>query len=302
MDGSRIFWYFSTMRKIAPKAVRHIEFDRRKYGRELLIDAAMVRDMPTFIVNRTPHLLRFHDILLVTRGSGVLLLDGQKITIAPGVLVVTLPGQTREWQLNGRLDGSCLFFVEDFLTDTFSDPHFIDQFSFLRESRVEASLALTRAERRAFGNQFTTMQHELSRYRPDSTHALRAGLYATLVAIDRCYVARHGAAGARQGGRAVSRFRKLLEKQFRRQHGVTFYASELGISPGHLSVLCKDELGRTAGELIRARLMLEARRLLRHGGVRASEAAEQLGFDDPAYFARVCRRELGLSPRQLRWA
>jgi AraC family transcriptional activator of pobA len=300
MDPSSFFWYFSMMRGPRSRPVRQVEFNRSKYGRELLIDAAMVRDMPTFILNNSPHLLRFHDVLLVTRGSGTLVLDAHRIDIAPGSVIVTLPGQTREWHLEGKLDGACLFFVEEFLGETFSDPHFLDQFSFLRESRVEAVFALSTAEQRAFRRQFAIMQKELSRFRTDSVHALRAALYAALVGLDRSYVARHGAAGARHGGRVVSRFRKLIEKHFRAQHGVLFYAKQLGISPGHLNVLCRNELGRSAGELVRARVMLEARRLLRHGDLRAGEAAERLGFDDPAYFARVCRRELGLSPRELR--
>lgn len=302
MDPSSVFWYFSMMRGTRSRPVRQVEFNRNKYGRDLLIDAAMVRDMPTFILNNSPHLLHFHDLLLVTRGYGTLVLDAQRIAIAPGSLVVTLPGQTREWDLDGKLDGACLFFVEEFLRDTFSDPHFIDQFSFLRESRVEAVLALSTAEQRTFRRQFAIMQKELSRFRVDSVHALRAALYAALVALDRSYVARHGAAGVKHGGRAVSRFRKLIERHFRAQHGVMFYAKQLGLSPGHLNVLCRNELGRSAGELVRARLMLEARRLLRHGDLRAGDAAERLGFDDPAYFARVCRRELGLSPRELRWS
>jgi len=69
MDASRRRWYFSTM--------RHVAFHRTKYGRELLVDAARVREMPGFIrANRAAHSLEFHDILLVTRGTGALLLDG----------------------------------------------------------------------------------------------------------------------------------------------------------------------------------------------------------------------------------
>jgi AraC family transcriptional regulator, transcriptional activator of pobA len=300
MDRSRIFWYFSTMRRKRSKPVREVEFNRGKYGHELLIDAALVRDMPTFITDRSPHILRFHDVLLITRGHGKLILDAQEVSVEPGSLVVTLPGQTREWHIGGRLDGACLFFVEEFLGDAFSDPHFIDQFSFLRESRAEAVVQLSILEQRAFRRQFVIMQKELARFRVDSVHALRAALYAALVGLDRSYVTRHGAKGAKSGGRVVGRFRKLVERHFRAQHGVIFYAKHLGVSPGHLNVLCKSELGRSAGELVRARVMLEASRLLRHGDLRAGETAERLGFTDPAYFARVCRRELGVSPRDLR--
>ena len=82
MDASADGWYFSTM-------ARRIEFHRTKYGRELLIDAAFVRQMPTFLV-KGPHELAFHDILVVTRGRGRFLLDGVSHRVVPGVAFFTL--------------------------------------------------------------------------------------------------------------------------------------------------------------------------------------------------------------------
>jgi AraC family transcriptional regulator, transcriptional activator of pobA len=60
------------------------------------------------------------------------------------------------------------------------------------------------------------------------------------------------------------------------------------------------ETGVTAEDLIRARRILEAKRLLLHSELTMAEIGYELGFEDPSYFARFIRRELKTSPGQLR--
>jgi AraC family transcriptional activator of pobA len=91
-----------------------------------------------------------------------------------------------------------------------------------------------------------------------------------------------------------------VERDFSRRHRVADYAAELGVSPGHLNVLCRSGLRRTAGAVIRLRLTLEAKRLLAFGDLTAAQIAERLGFDDPAYFSRFFRRETGMPPTLFR--
>ena len=143
MDRSIEIWYFSIVKKSAsPSAMRpaRVGFARQKYGRELLVDAAFVKQMPTFITDRSPHSLAFFDILLVTRGRGEILLDAERYTVEPGVVVLCMPGQVREWRLRGKLDGACVFFTDTFITETFADPRFLEQFLFFRESRPSGAL------------------------------------------------------------------------------------------------------------------------------------------------------------------
>ena len=135
MDASQACWYFSTM--------RHVAFHRTKYGRELLLDAAYVRQMPEFIrASGAEHSLDFHDILLVTKGTGCFLLDGEPNQVSPGVVLFTLPGQVREWRLEHALDGACLFFSRDLTADFFSDPRFLDGFAFFSPRRPTAAIVL----------------------------------------------------------------------------------------------------------------------------------------------------------------
>ncbi len=304
MDGPTKGWYFSTVprrsrSRRSPLPTR-VEFHRTKYGRELLVDAAFIHAMPTFIKTLdAPHTLAFHDILLVTQGRGQLDLDAEACPVKPGVVLFSRPGQVRRWKVRG-LDGACLFFSEEFVTGSFSDARFLEQFGYFRDGRPSAALALAPAERKAFLERFAAMQREIARLPGDAPHALRALLYEVLVQLNRCYAARYGVPRPEVPSALLARFGALVERDFARRHRLGDYAAELGVSPGHLSAQCRLRLGESAGARIRVRLMLEAKRLLLFGGETVAEIADRLGFDDPAYFARFFRREAGCPPARYR--
>src|SRR5262245_25887872 len=292
MDGPRKRWYFST--------VRVIPFHRTKYGRELLVDAAFVRQMPTFILGTAePHALAFHDILLVTRGRGRLQLDGVEHAVAPGVVAFSRPGEVRRWTVRG-LDGACLFFTEEFVASFFSDARFLDGLGYFGADRPSATLVLRPAERRLFLQRFALMQREIAALRDDAQHALRAVLYELLVLLGRWHADRHTHASAPPRGRVLGRFQGLVDRDFARRHLVSDYAAALGVTPGHLNTLCRTRLRQTASARIHGRLALEARRLLLYTDLTVAEVADRLGFADPAYFSRFFRREVGSPPAAYR--
>lgn len=276
-----------------------VEFVRRKYGAELLIDAAMLSALPAFKASPLPHVLSFYDILLVTKGRGTFELDGARHAVVPGALLVTRPGEIRRWQVEG-LDGACVFFATDFLRDAFADARFLDQFAFFAAGRPTAAIRLSTAERTQFLRRFRRMSQEFASLEADATDLLRARLYEMVVLLNRWYKARHPKAAGLVRHAVLERFRAMVERDFRRVHRVQDYAARLGVSPGHLNVLCNEHLGRPASTEIHQRVLLEARRLLRYTDKAAFVVAQELGFADPAYFGRFFRREAGVTPRRYR--
>jgi AraC family transcriptional regulator, transcriptional activator of pobA len=77
-------------------------------------------------------------------------------------------------------------------------------------------------------------------------------------------------------------------------------ASELGITPGHLTTVVRRRTGRTVQEWIIERRMAEARSLLADTDLPVAEIARRVGMSDPAYFSRLFRRTHGTSPRSWR--
>jgi AraC-like DNA-binding protein len=214
--------------------------------------------------------------------------------------VFSLPGQVREWRLTKPLDGACLFFTREFVADTFSDSRFLDQFAFFSAARPSASIRLSARERRAFGTHFTAMQRELAERRADASQLLRAHLYQLLTLLNRWYAEQHGELSGMAPTGFVERFRKLIERDFSRHRRVADYAAELGVTPGHLNALCRLQTQRSAGDLMRSRIVLEARRQLLYTQDSAAQIGERLGFNDPAYFTRFFRREVGQIPSGFR--
>ena len=280
-----------------PRKIRPIEFHRTKYGRELLIDVIQAAAIPAFDAGGAPHVLEFYEIFLITRGSGTLTLDGRSYRVAPGGVFFTSPGQPRQWLARG-LDGLCLFFTAEFVEDFFKDPLFLFALPYFHREGGDLHVALRPPEAAMLAMRFKAMQREIRRLRADSPHALRAALYETLIQLSRAFGDKTGGP-ARENATAL-RLRRLIERHFRESHQPADYARRLRITVGHLNHLARRHLGRTAGVVIRERLVLEAKRQLIHTDITAAEVAYALGFKDPAYFARFFKRETGFSPTTFR--
>lgn len=112
---------------------------------------------------------------------------------------------------------------------------------------------------------------------------------------------------AELSGKVASRFSAVLARFFANHslHGkslpsVNYIAGELNISAKYLSDLLKQETGKTAMELIHIFLITEAKNLLRSADQSVSEVAYKLGFENPPYFSRLFKKEVGITPIQFK--
>lgn len=108
-------------------------------------------------------------------------------------------------------------------------------------------------------------------------------------------------------GLTVTKFNEQLGDYFEKGNSaekglptVNFMASQLNLSPRYLSDLLKQETGKTALELIHLYIISEAKNMLTAGEKSISEIAFQLGFDNPPYFSRLFKKEVGVSPKEFK--
>jgi AraC-like DNA-binding protein len=275
-----------------------VAFNRRKYGRHLLIDVAWVHELIGFIVG-APHSLEFFDVILVTRGAGFLWLDGHRHVVRPGSVFFTTPGQVRRWDTT-QLDGMCLFFEEFFTNEFLHDDAFLHRLPYFHVDPSRAALRLSPTAARRVRARLAAMQREIAHYRRDSIDLLRAQVHETLVVLARHYGAAHRVQSQRPTNRVVSRFLELVERDAVRRHQIADYAAELAVTPGHLSVLCTKYAGRRAKRVLHDVLVSRARRLLLYTDESTARIGAALGFEDPSYFSRFFRRETGQTPKEFR--
>jgi AraC family transcriptional activator of pobA len=126
------------------------------------------------------------------------------------------------------------------------------------------------------------------------------GLLATWFART---IAAAGDAGHGEGARGtdlVRRFQEQMESRFRKERRLSVYAAELGITPTHLSRVCREIVGKPASALIQDRVVQEAMRNLAYTSIAVHEIAEALGFVDPAHFSRFFTQHVGRTPSVFR--
>jgi AraC-like DNA-binding protein len=278
--------------------VPRVAFDRKKYGRHLLIDVAWVHDLSGFILGE-PHSLGFFDVILVTRGKGWFWLDSHRHAVHPGVVFFTTPGQVRRWDVK-QLDGVCLFFEDFFVKEFLHDDAFLLRLPYFHADPARAALSLAPAAARRMRTRLAAMQRELPHGRCDSVDLLRAQLYEMLIVLARQYAAAHHVPPQRPTHRVVSRFIDLVERDAARRHRIADYAAELAVTPGHLSLLCTQYAGQRAKRLLDRLLASRARRMLLSTDESAARVGASLGFEDPSYFSRFFRRETGQTPTECR--
>lgn len=107
------------------------------------------------------------------------------------------------------------------------------------------------------------------------------------------------------GGRPTSRrmlytheFVRLVQKHFRLEHTVRFYANKLCISPKYLTLVVKESTGRSAAEIINEFLLLEAKNLLRFSGKNIQQIAYELNFSNQSSFGKYFKHLTGMSPSE----
>jgi AraC-like DNA-binding protein len=96
------------------------------------------------------------------------------------------------------------------------------------------------------------------------------------------------------------RFTRLVDSHCKQKHTVADYADLLLVPPKTLTQKFKRMNLLQPNEVIKNRIILEAKRLLAYSAMSSKEIAYELGYDDPAYFSRLFFIKTGDSPSGFR--
>ena len=147
---------------------------------------------------------------------------------------------------------------------------------------------------------FAELQEEFDAGLPGAADILRATLHVLLVRVNRLYAQAHPQRDVSRAAQLVRQFHLAVEQRFREEGSLAEYARALGVTPNYLNDTVREQTGRAAGETIRRRRLLDAKRLLSHADLSVSEIGYHLGFHDPSYFSRFFRRYAGTTPAEFR--
>jgi AraC family transcriptional regulator, transcriptional activator of pobA len=255
-----------------------------------------------------PHAHEFPALLYFERDGAPRRSASRLSPIRAGDAYLVAPGEaTRPGDADAVLDagGTAVFFVAEALEPgrALPPPSWLSHpllFPFVH-GRANGLLRLRVpvAARPRWVGEIAAIETELARRRDGYRQAALAHLTLLLVEVAR--LASDVVGEPRRGEeRLLAEVFAVIERRYRERLSLRDVARAVNLTPGHLTTTVRRKTGRTVQDWIIERRMTEARRLLVRTDRPVGEVGRDVGILDPGYFARLFRREHGVSPRAWR--
>lgn len=247
-----------------------------------------------------PHRHSFYHLVLFTKGKGSHSIDFEKFPVKPYQIYFMAPGQVHSWHFEGEIDGYIVHFNEVLFTSFLQNNHYLERFYFFRGNAEDGVCQIPASVQDTVIHFFEDMLKAIGDLTEQNLDFIRLKLLELFITVDRTCSSKKGKNVPQQKLTVLRNFQQLIEKHFRSIRLPKEYADLLYITPNHLNALCQDLLGKTAGDLIRDRVLLEAKRLLTNADMTVAEIANDLNFQDNSYFNRFFKKNEGVTPDEFR--
>ncbi|WP_326984272.1 AraC family transcriptional regulator [Chryseobacterium sp. MYb264] len=199
--------------------------------------------------------------------------------------------------------GFLILIHEDFLAGT-GLYNKIEKYSYF-DYEVNEALYLTPLEEETIWNLFSHIEKEYFNNVDTYSKEIILAHIETMLKYAQRFYTRQFINRKQINSITATKFNSALDTYFKNDMvkelglpSVRYLSNQLNLSSRYLSDLLKQETGKTALELIHLYLMSKAKNLLKEGQLTISEISFSLGYENPAYFSKLFKKEVGSSPNE----
>lgn len=254
-------------------------------------------------LDEKPHRHNYQEIIWIKKGKGKQTIDDELIHLEPHTFYLIGQGQVHNFLEGSDLEGYLIRFTNNFLPGADLSSPTAFNISLLNRIIEVNEIQVEENEIPSFELLLQQLLEEYNTPAPlfGKQPLIQHFLLALLIKLERKI-------------RAVSlskvkveddyekqiyqAFLILLEDNFHQQHQIDFYSFELGINKRKLAEIVRNNSGKTSKNLLIARLITESKRLLAYTNCSLKEITYRLGYEDPAYFCRIFKKQTGKTPQQ----
>jgi AraC-like DNA-binding protein/quercetin dioxygenase-like cupin family protein len=249
-----------------------------------------------------PHRHDFFEVLFLQKGSGYHVIDGNKYEIKPPSVFFMSPGQAHKLELSQDIEGYIFIFTADFYLLNRINQNSLIEFPFFYTIHQDNPPLLLSKESdvRFLETLFRQGIAEIDQPGDHIPDMMRSILDLILTTCAARYPVNENLLNKGKGQILVKKFFHLIEENNQKNLSLSDYASLIGVTANHLTQTVKALTGKTSLQIVKAKQLLEIKRLLVHTNLNVSEIANQLNFEDQSYFSKFFKRETGLTPLQYR--
>lgn len=247
-----------------------------------------------------PHRHSFYHLVLFTQGGGTHAIDFERFDVKPGQIYFMIPGQVHSWYFDGFTDGYIINFSAAFIQSFVLQPGYLENFSMFSGNLKDAVVNLPADSFTIAKQLFENILTEIAKPALQGSDMVRLLMLQLFIHINRLNDNPYQAGKLSYNQTLIKNFQLLIEQHYTNIKLPKDYADLLYITPNHLNAVCKDMLGLSAGEVIRNRTLLEAKRMLTNPKLSITDIAFKLNFSDNSYFTKFFKKQEGLNPEDFR--
>lgn len=272
------------------------------------LDILRFEDIPAELKENStnPYRLNAFVVGFITEGDFTLNISNKEYQITGNQIYFTSPWHIRQYSNIKNWKGYIMFITPDFF---FQHPQGEFIFREFRYFHTENGMVLpTNQKSNELISGYFAKMHAL--LRSDHPEKLNMLFHYINIFLYECKAAFVAEAPQQTGSKdtTLNNFLHSLNNYFMELHkgkmdkavSLKYVANELHLHPTYLSNLLKQQTGKTAAQLVRERLILEAQSLLKNTDMTVAEVAYYLHFKDNSNFAKFFRHQVGQSPSDYR--
>lgn len=263
-----------------------------------LIDDVKTLNLPSEAKRMGCFLFGFCD-----KGQAAYDIDTIHQTVTAGHCIIVSAGQVLDKvTISEDCVARVVFISSDYVQEVLSGMR--DLSSIYLFSRLHPVFPMSREDARSILNFYLLIRQKVSevnhRFRRDTVRAL---LQAFLYDAGNLFWKVFSLEDDRKNSRAEEIFMAfitLVEKNFKHERRVGWYAKELSITPKYLSESVRQISRRTPSDWIDSYVMLELRVVLKNTNLTIKEIAQQLNFPNQSFMGKFFKERSGMSPKEYR--
>ncbi|MDQ1150784.1 helix-turn-helix domain-containing protein [Sphingobacterium zeae] len=258
-----------------------------------------------YLLNNPPikkvHKHSFYHLVYFTSGKGQHIIDFKSYPIEAGSIYFMRPGQVHRWEFESDVDGYVINFSATFFDQLGINSSMIDHFPFFNIFSSGQMLKLSESNRVNIVSIFEDILRELCENHHLAPTIIAADLLRLFVLSSREMDAEMPIfAKTNYNSLLFKQFLDLIEENFKELRLPKDYAALLYITSNHLNFICKDQINMSSGEIIRNRILLEAKRMLVNVELSVAAIAIDLNFFDTSYFIKFFKKYTQFTPEAFR--
>jgi AraC-like DNA-binding protein len=275
-------------------------------GKDHSIQDVIVYDLKDFINHhqdiKFPHRHSFYQVLYITEGEGSHVIDFENHLVKKGMIYFLAPSQVHEWLFSENANGVLINFNENLFSSFLANSHYLNVFPFFTANGMHSSVDLSddNVSLIKIEELLLNIQTEMSSCDECKLDLTKTMLLQVFLLINRKVNLSHSIPTNKNNYLVYRNFEKLIEQHFTKMRMPKDYANLLFVTPNHLNALCNQLIGKSAGDIIRNRVLLEAKRLLVNSTQNINEIAWYLNFEDNSYFSKFFKKYEGITPDEFR--